>query len=435
MIGGALDGTGPLRWIDAWPLLNPGQRDAIRTLTQASSRALARARRCAYFVTGRLIGRGDSVEVALELNDVAGDSTVIRGTSSGRSADAWRLALLAVNELLPSLISGSRPDVTAEWNDREPGVVADYLLGEAAFRRAQLGEALSRFRNAVKADSTFGLAAVRGAQAATWSHEPAEAALFIRTALRQRLSPRYTHFALGYSAYLEGRADSAAAEFRRSLAIDPEMAEAWMQLGEVYTHLLPFAGRVDSLARVALETAHRIDPRATNSLLHLIEIHLRAGDSTAAAPLVQAFLGGHPDNPVTTDRVRLMQTCVRGGTNRVDWRGEARRNRPSVLGAATALSAAGAQLGCAIPALAEVVRADTSAAGDDRWFALLQLRPHCSPGDEPPMPSPRWMLGRAPTRRRRCTSSTDRFSPASRPRRMRPPPTTSGNVRTGSGDA
>ena len=84
-----------------------------------------------------------------------------------------------------------------------------FLLGEASFRRARASEALAHYREAVRLDSTFALAAVRGAQAATWDHRSSEAESLIRRALAQKMSPQFTHFALGYAAYLEGRPDSA----------------------------------------------------------------------------------------------------------------------------------------------------------------------------------------------------------------------------------
>jgi tetratricopeptide (TPR) repeat protein len=374
MIGGALDGAGPLRWIDAWPLLDPGQRNDIRALTQSEARALARKQRCAYFVTGRIIAQGDSAEVSLVLNDVAGDSTAARGSGVGSADRAWRVGLLAVNKLLPVLIPGGSPDVAAEWQDRDPGAVASFLLGEAAFRRIHLGEALNRYRDAVRADSSFGLAAIRGAQAATWNHRSSEAAAFIRVALRQKLTPRYLHFALGYAAYLQGRADSAAAELRRAIEVDPDMAVAWVQLGEVYTHLLPEAGRVDSLSQDAFETAHRLDPRATNLLLHLIEQRLRRGDTAGAAPLVSQFLFTTPDTAKLSAQVRIVDRCVRNGPESVSWATEATRQPYAVLGGAQALAAGGAQPTCAEAGFSSLVQADTSRAGDVRWYALLGLQ-------------------------------------------------------------
>lgn len=373
MIGNSLDGTGPLRWIDGWPILDPSQRQDIRTLTQERARSLARAKRCAYYVIGRLVAGGDSVQVFLELNDVDGDSTVGRGSAGGTVAQAWTLGLRAVNEVLPKLIPTGAPDIVAEWKDRDPAAVASFLLGESAFRRVHLAEALKHYRAAVKTDSLFGLAAVHGAQAATWNHRAAEAASLIHVATRQKMPPRYAHFARGYEAYLEGRADSAAAEFRRALELDPDMAVAWMQLGEVYTHLLPEAGEPEVQAEAAFEEAHRLDPSATNLLLHLIEIRLRKSDLVRAQPLIRQFLAADP-GPMMGKQVQIMEACVQHGPAAVDWAVEAGKNTLPVLAAGKILAAAGARLDCAMPAFSAVIQADTTAAGASRWFALLELQ-------------------------------------------------------------
>ncbi len=152
------------------------------------------------------------------------------------------------------------------------------------------------------------------------------------------------------------------------------MAVAWMQLGEVYTHLLPEAGSVDSLAEHALETAHRLDPRATNLLLHLIEIRLRQGDTARAAPLVRTLLAANPDTSRIADQVRIMDACVRRGPATVNWRRESQNDRLAVLLAGKALASGGSQLQCVTPAMEAVIRDDTTRSGLDRYFALLILQ-------------------------------------------------------------
>jgi len=373
MIGNSLDGTGPLRWIDGWPILDPRQRDDIRTLSKATARSLARVQRCAYYVMGRLVAQGDSVQVFLELNDVQGDSIVARGRAGGPTDLAWAVGLHAVNDILPTLIPTDAPDVTAEWRDRDPAAIASFLLGEAAFRRLHLTEALVHYRDAVKADSLFGLAAVRGAQAASWNHRVSEAASLIGVAIRQNMPPQYTHFARGYQAYLEGRADSAVTELHRAIAADPEMAVAWMQLGEVYTHLLPAAGDPTSLAEAAFEEAHRLDSNATNLLFHLIEIRLRKGEVARARPIIRQFLASDPEARLA-QQVEIMEACVNGGPAAVDWAARANRNTLPVLAAGKMLAAGGARLDCAVPAFSAVINADTSDIGNSRWYALLELQ-------------------------------------------------------------
>ena len=42
-----------------------------------------------------------------------------------------------MNGLLPLLIPGSTLDLASEWKNRTPGAVAQFLLGDSAFRRAR----------------------------------------------------------------------------------------------------------------------------------------------------------------------------------------------------------------------------------------------------------------------------------------------------------
>jgi serine/threonine-protein kinase len=376
IVGNALDGAGPLRWIDGWALLDQDGRRDVRTLTASVARSLAQSKRCAYYIAGRVVSRGDSADLFLELIDVRGDSTLGRGEASGLASETWRLGLRAVNGVLPTLLPSGAPDLAAEWRDRRPAAIASFLLGEAAFRRVHLAEALVHYRDAVKTDSLFGLAAVRGAQAATWNHRSSEATSLIKAAIRQAMPARYTHFARGYGAYLEGIADSAAAEFRRAIRLDPDMSVAWMQLGEVYTHLLPEAGNPDSVAEVAFEEARRLDSSATNLLPHLIEIRLRKGDLAGAEPLTRQFLAADPDTMLAS-QVRIMDACVRRGPARVDWKRETAAHPLAVLAAAKSLNGGGAQLPCASAAFAAVLRGDTASSGPAearRWFALIGLQ-------------------------------------------------------------
>ena len=376
MIGSALDDSGPLKLIDAWALLDSTRRHDIRTLSVDDARSLARSKRCAYYMNGRIVSRGDSAEVILELNAVDGDSVVARGNAVGTSAQTWRTGLRALNALLPKVIPGGAPGSIAEWSDRDPGAVANFLQGEAAFRRVRLTEALTHFRNAVNADSTFALAAIRGAQAAAGNHRSAEAQSLVAIALRQPMSERHLRFARGYESFLLGRADSAIADFNRAVAIDPEMAAAWMQLGEVYMHLLPMEGNPDKLARAAFDSARRLDPAAVNLLYHAIEIRLREGDLRETPAMLSRFLAARPDS-VYAAQLTLMESCVREGPGKMKWEDLARKNPFPLLAAANSLKGAGSQLACAKVAYNAVLRG--AAASDPlteamRWNSVIGLQ-------------------------------------------------------------
>ncbi len=373
VIGSAMDGVGQLRWVDGWQLLQPAQRENIRLLSVREAMAIARAQRCAWAITGRLVARGDSTDVFLELYDVRGDSVVTRtpGKSAGIT-EGWRGGMRAVTEILPALISTTVPDIESEWKARPPQAVAHFLLGEAAFRRVQLEGALAEFRRAVEADSTFGIAAVRGAQVATWNHQPKEAASFISVALRQTLSPRYLLFATGFQDYLDGRADSAAAQLRSAIALDPTMLVAWMQLGEVYMHLLPVAGETDSLAEAAFAQVRAIDSTAVAPLYHLIEIRARRNDQAGAAALARQFRAVAGDSQLVREAT-LVSACTRGRFTGVDLRATATQSPLALVIAAKSLGAASATAPCAKASYQMLLREDTSqtAAADGRRFTAL----------------------------------------------------------------
>lgn len=372
IIGNALDAADPLRWVDGWTMLDAGKRADIRTLEHADARKLARDKRCATFVTGRLVSSGDSVKVYVTLNDVRGDSVLSEGEATGSAADPWRQGLRAVSRILPQLIPGGTKDVSSDWKNRNPGAVANFLLGEAAFRRVQMKDALTRYRRAVELDSTFALAALRGAQAASWNHRSGEASSLVAVALTQPLPPRYHNLALGMTEYLRGRADSAAKHLRAAIDADPEMTVAWMQLGEVYTHLLPVAGDVDSLADMAFSRARALDTSAASALLHPIEMRLRRGDTAAAAPLLARFRAAQPDSTLLLPLL-ISEDCARRGAAAVDWNSFARREPLALLGASKTLAGGGAQLACAVSGFRALLAVDTALtdAADARRFAAM----------------------------------------------------------------
>ncbi len=372
IIGNALDGTDPLRWIDGWSLLDTETRTNIRSLTHDAARRLARGKRCATFLTGRLVSTGDSVKVFLTLHAVDGDSVLAKGEASGSAKEPWRQGLTAVSAVLPRLIPGSDRTLSAEWKSRSPGAVAQFLLGESSFRRAQMTKALDHYRRAIALDSSFAFAALRGAQAAMWKHRGGEASTLVAVALAQPLPPRYYHLALGFDEYVKGRADSAAAHLNAALLADPDMTVAWMQLGEVYTHLLPLSGDPDSLADRAFTQARQLDTAAATLLLHPIEMRLLRGDTVAAAQLLARFSAANPDSTLRQP-LEILEQCARRGAANVDWQAHATRVPLALLSAAKSLAGGGLQLACADNAFSALLAIDTAAtdAADGRRFAAM----------------------------------------------------------------
>jgi tRNA A-37 threonylcarbamoyl transferase component Bud32/tetratricopeptide (TPR) repeat protein len=376
LIGSAMDGAAELRWVDGWQHVSPEQRQNIRLVGASEATAIARAQRCRFVITGRIVARGDSADVALELHDVAGDSVFTgRPTRTSLASESWRAGLAAITVMLPRLIPVSTPDVASEWDARPPVAVANFLQGEAAFRRLQLADALTAFQRAIAADSTFGLAAVRGAQAASWYHRTDEAAALVTIAQRQSLVPRYAHFARGLSAYLDGRADSAIVELRTAIALDSSMVVAWAQLGETYMHLLPSEGDTDSLATMAFSRAYAIDSTAAPHFFHLAELAARRGDRARTGTMTARFLSTAVDTMLVQE-TQLIAACAAGTLSAPEIEAFVMTRPLPVLLVGKSLASSPATRTCARRAFEAVLRADTAAtdAAEPRRFqALLAL--------------------------------------------------------------
>ncbi len=324
------------------------------------------------WITGTLF-EGDSLRLALEISPSSGDApmTVVMPLGSA----AWSVGSVAagrlIGTLLPSNAGGARVPLPL-LQGRSPAALAHFYLGDEEYRRASFAEALAHFRAALGEDSTFAYAALRGAQAASWAGDTAAAATLIGALGRRvdSLPPKYSAFALGLMAYQQGEADSAVSRFRQVLAIDPTAADAWMALGEVYAHLLPLTGFIDTLAENAFRRVRELDPTFAPVLPHLIEAAYRRGDTTAAG-LLGAFAAGHPDT-LESRYLQLAVGCALGGTRRIRWAEEAAGHPEAVYQAAEALSAAGLrQADCAEAAWQAVSAADPSGS---RYFGNLMMR-------------------------------------------------------------
>ncbi len=377
IIGNALDAAEPLRWVDGWASMDSTQRASLRSVGDEPARALARQKRCAYVVRGRLTKVSNAIEVALTLYDVERDSVVGRGVARGTVDDPWKQGLDAVNKVLPRLIAGSARNLLVDWEGRPPAAVANFLVGEGKFRRVQMRAALDAYRAAIGLDSTFAIAALRGVQAAAWSHNSAAGAALLKIALSQPLPPHSRYFALGVEAYRAGMADSAITLLTRATTEDPENLAAWTQLGEVYMHLLPRAAlrAPDDAADEAFARAQALDSSAVNVLYHPVQIRLRRGDVAGAAAMLARFRAAQPDQTALNELV-FADACVRTKAARDTLRAAAAAAPLEFLSASATLGAAGANLPCAL-AMYEIVQAvdtsNTDVADARRYVALAGI--------------------------------------------------------------
>jgi tetratricopeptide (TPR) repeat protein len=374
MIGSALEYTEPLEWVDGLPLLDTRLRKNAGLLTSADARRIAQGARAKWYLDGSVVRQRDSVTVIVRLNDASGDSVISRRSATRPAPQAAQAGLAAVNQLLPGLLSpGQRIDLSALEN-RHPAAVASWLQGERAYRSFNFEEALEFEKRAVADDSALAVAALRGAQAASWLNDVPQAEALAQVALRgvDLLPSRMTNFARGFHAYLTGQADSAVQWLTRAVQQSPDWPEAHMALGEVYYHLLPsVSGPHDSLAHAEFLLA-AADTGFSPPRFHLAEHALRHDTPANAARMVNDFLLRADD---TQRRAQLlpMLACVREGRKAVQWRAVAAAQPLEALQAAEMLAVGGRFPGCAEDGLREVFDNRNVPLGH-RWGAFLGLQ-------------------------------------------------------------
>jgi len=346
LIGYAFERTGELSRIDGWQALDESQRS--QSLPRRSARSIAQSFGAAFYVAGRVFLDNDSVRVLVELHDIENRSILASSDYSSAANEGWdrRESEKAAQQLIPALLPTQLAFELATLSGQSQAIDA-FLTGERAFRRARFRDALESYRAALDADSSFALAALKGARAALWTHRSAQARDLVATALKRSelLTPFQAQFANGLNDYVSGRADSALSHLRQAFNVAPEW---WVlaRVGEVYTHLLPNESPLDSLAEATFLEVRHHDPDFKPVLLHLIEFAVRKGQIRHAEGLFGQFRGAEPDSSRLA-LAELMLECVKTSPEHVDWQRAVLSDPSIVYEVAQSLAVGGLQPQCA----------------------------------------------------------------------------------------
>ena len=103
-----------------------------------------------------------------------------------------------------------------------------------------------------------------------------------------------------------GRVEEAIALYRRALALDPQLGEAWFRLAQIATG----AGQLDQ-ARVLLEKAVAADPAAGAYRFRLGVLLLNLGDRDGAVEAFQAAFLARPELATAQNNVNLPEAARR----------------------------------------------------------------------------------------------------------------------------
>jgi tetratricopeptide (TPR) repeat protein len=364
-----LDGTRYFRGIDGrrYTPASAGRDPSLEELGAVAARFRAGA-----YIEGNVFD-SDSIRLVLRLRFTGIDSVVNANLAFAHGTKPWDIGLRATQELLPSL-SGTKVNLDVV-RMRSPAAATAFLFGENSYRADRFDEAFDHYREAVRLDSGFAQAALKGAQSASWKLRTSDARRLIAVALAHdsTLGQETLLLARGLEAYLAARGDSAVRIFQQALERDDASPETWMALGEVYTHLLPRSGAIDVLAREAFERVRRLDPGFVPVTYHLFEIAARENDIPHARVLLSGLRAARADSTELLSS-EVMFECLTRSREQVDWRGWATRNAgAAIIQAARALTVGGLhQPACAEAAWRAALTYGTSRA--QRWGALQGLQ-------------------------------------------------------------
>jgi serine/threonine-protein kinase len=375
LIGSALEGVPPLRWVEGDALIGQAEgtsaRDRNAELVRASRDAGA-----GYFIDGTVISARDTVTVVMRLVNASRDSVVARAGLSAASAtaDAPSMALQAVGQLLPRLIEpGRRVDVSA-LIQRNPKAIAEFMLGERDFRKSRYPDALAHYQEALARDSNLAVAALKAARTARSLFREADASRFVALALaRDSLLPgANAPFARGLSYFYRHVGDSAIAALQQAITLAPDWSEAFAAIGDVYFYVGIDGIDSDSAATANYRRARQIDSVFTPAMYHLALLAARRHDPQSTRAWVREYQRGESPDTLFVRAMEYGAACQAGEMTAERWQQAAAANAESLVILGKVLAGSAADVPCARAAFAAVF-AKGGQASRDHFGALLGL--------------------------------------------------------------
>jgi len=285
-----------------------GPRDAVE---------LARRLDAGLFVLGDIVEAGGRLRLNVSLYE-SGSIRKPRTTVSveGSVDDIFALSY----EIAITLFRDAPAASTSQFgrsNAATRSLVAleAYVAGERAFRLGRFGEAQDHLQRALRADTTFALAALRLSQAANWTGADWLVHLAADAAVRHgdRLSERQRLFATAWRSYIYGAGAAAERGYRALLATDSLNSDAWFYLGETIFHWGPTYGWPMSDAVEAFDRALELDPSNVAAIVHRGRLAAAMGDIHELNSLTERLRHLAPTSDHTLE-LRALRAWATGNT-------------------------------------------------------------------------------------------------------------------------
>ena len=269
-----------------------------------------------HALVGSLVAAAGDIRINVELYDLKSGAELNVPGVQGPADEILDLVDRLSVSVARSLIGSENVEATgarlASLTTSSVPALRLYLQGEALYRRAEFVAALAFLERAIEADSTFGLAVMRRAQALGWwsglPPDTLEAARLAIGPLLDGMSQRDATLAeAGIIDYAERDADGSR-RLREFVARYPDDAEGWYQLSDFLFHLNDIRGGTREEVLLGFDRAVDLEPQFAPYYIHGIEGALFRGDTARVRNLLKKYRGivGEDDRWAAASIIRLL---------------------------------------------------------------------------------------------------------------------------------
>ncbi len=258
-------------------------------------------------LTGRLLQRGDSLMVGVELLDVRDNKQIWGDQYNRKLADALGMQQeisREISERLRTKLSGEEQKQLIRRDTSNPEAYAFYLKGRYYWNKRtaeNVRKAMEQFQQAADKDPNYALAYVGLSDCYSllelYVGTPAsetipKAKAFAERALQLDNSLAEAHTSLGFAYDSLWQWEKAEEEFKRALELNPSYATAH----QWYGLLLLDKGRLDE-ALTEMKRAQELDPLSQIIGQNVVQAYLARGDVNSAIEQAKKVIDLDPNYP------------------------------------------------------------------------------------------------------------------------------------------
>jgi tRNA A-37 threonylcarbamoyl transferase component Bud32/tetratricopeptide (TPR) repeat protein len=276
LVGGRLDGAGPLRTIDPRAVLGRTELEPGQGIEPARGAALAMELGAGRFVTGELVGLPGRVSLSARIHEVgpAADEyplVTLQGSADSLAALVDQLA----TGLLANSLSGANARIQrgAAQSSGSPEAVKEFLRGEQFHRRGQFDSASAAYNRALGYDSAFALAHLMKSMNNAYTYETDDYMAAVN-AMRfsDGLPERDRSLIEAFRDQQSGRITEAEQGYLAHLKRWPDEVKALLMLGMLYRRANPRWGRPIEQARPFFQGVLEHEPENVPALHNLAQM-------------------------------------------------------------------------------------------------------------------------------------------------------------------